>query len=73
MKVLFERGRNSGIYIIEDNNIFYLVNLKLKTLTKAKPENTPDMFLEFGYFYDVENVSDEEYKIINEICDKKKW
>lgn len=67
MRVLFERGSGSGIYIIEDNNIYYLVNLKHETLSKAEPENMPDMFLKFGYFEYVESVSIEEYEEINKI------
>lgn len=67
MRVLFERGSGSRIYIIEENDIYYLVNIGHKTLSKAEPENMPDMFLKFGYFEDVEDVSDEECNKINEI------
>lgn len=67
MRVLFERGSGSGVYIIEENDIYYLVNMGHKTLSKAEPKNMPDMFLKFGYFEDVENLSDEEYEKINEI------
>ena len=56
IKVLFTRGE--GIYIVQRDNLFYLVNLE----TKRKPfvSEFVDSFLKFGYFTDAGEIDEKE-------------
>ena len=47
IKVLFSRG--DGVYVIELDDGFYLVNLESGTISERK--KYIDSFLKFGYFY----------------------
>lgn len=60
IKVLFTRGE--GIYIVQKDKLFYLVNLG----TKNKPfvSEFVDSFLKFGYFTEVNSVSEKELHAI---------
>lgn len=60
IKVLFTRGE--GIYIVQKDKLFYLVNLG----TKSKPfvSEFVDSFLKFGYFTEVNSVSEKELHAI---------
>ena len=63
IKVLFTRGE--GIYIVQKENLFYLVN----TDTKNKPfvSEFIDSFLKFGYFTEVDGIDDKELIAIEAI------
>ena len=56
VKVLFTRGE--GIYIVEKDNLFYLVNLE--TNNKPFVSEFVDYFLKFGYFTEVEEIDEKE-------------
>jgi hypothetical protein len=43
-------SRDDEIHIVEHEGKYYLINLMLKTVEKADPQNIPDQFLKFGYF-----------------------
>lgn len=59
MNIVAERGKNSGIFIVEYNQEYYLVNIVKGIYAKASPPNIPDQFLRFGYFYPVKRVKAE--------------
>lgn len=55
MKILFER--EGGAYIVEQGEKFYLVNAGTGRVEVADPPDTPAMFLKWGYFDAVKEVS----------------
>ena len=56
VKVLFTRGE--GIYIVEKDNLFYLVNLG--TNNKPFVSEFVDSFLKFGYFTEANEIGEKE-------------
>ena len=60
VKVLFTRGE--GIYIVEKDNLFYLVNLE--TNNKPFVSEFVDSFLKFGYFTEVDEIDEKELHFI---------
>lgn len=56
IKVLFTRGE--GIYIVQKDNLFYLVNLE--TNNKPFVSEFVDSFLKFGYFTEVDEIDGKE-------------
>lgn len=56
MNIVAERGRKSGIFLVEHNEEYYLVNLGRRIYIRSKH---PDKFLRFGYFYPVKRVKAE--------------
>ena len=60
IKVLFTRG--DGIYIVQKNNLFYLVNLE--TNNKPFVSESVDTFLKFGYFTEVGGIDNKELFLI---------
>ena len=63
IKVLFTRGE--GIYIVQKNNLFYLVNLE--TNNKPFVSKFVDSFFKFGYFAEVDEIDDKELLAIEAI------
>ena len=63
IKVLFTRGE--GIYIVQKDNLFYLVNLE--TNNKPFVSEFVDSFLKFGYFIEVDEIDDKELLAIEAI------
>ena len=63
VKVLFTRGE--GIYIVEKDNLFYLVNLE--TNNKPFVSEFVDSFLKSGYFTEVDEIDDKELLAIEAI------
>jgi hypothetical protein len=60
IKVLFARGE--GVYIVQKDNLFYLVNLK--TNNKPFVSEFVDSFLKFGYFTEVGEIDKKELFLI---------
>lgn len=56
MNIVARRGRKSGIFLVEHNEEYYLVNLGRRIYIRSK---YPDKFLRFGYFYPVKKVKAE--------------
>ena len=56
IKVLFTRGE--GVYIVEKDNLFYLMNLE--TNNKPFVSEFIDSFLKFGYFTEVDEIDEKE-------------
>ena len=56
IKVLFTRGE--GVYIVEKDNLFYLMNLE--TNNKPFVSEFIDPFLKFGYFTEVDEIDEKE-------------
>ena len=63
IKVLFTRGE--GIYIVQKDNLFYLVNLE--TNNKPFVNKFVDSFLKFGYFTEVDEIDDKELLAVEAI------
>ena len=63
VKVLFTRGE--GIYIVEKEGLFYLINLE----TKNKPfvSEFVDSFLKFGYFTKADEIEEKELLAIEKM------
>ena len=67
IKVLFTRGE--GIYVVQKNDLFYLVNLQ----TKNKPfvSEFIDSFLKFGYFTQVNEIGEKEFLAIKALLSQQ--
>ena len=67
IKVLFTRGE--GIYIVQKDTLFYLVNLE----TKNKPfvSEFVDSFLKFGYFTQVNDIAQKELLAIEALLSQQ--
>ena len=67
IKVLFTRGE--GIYVVQKNDLFYLVNLQ----TKNKPfvSEFIDSFLKFGYFTQVNEIGEKEFLAITALLSQQ--
>lgn len=63
LKVLFTRGE--GCYIVQKNELFYLVNLD----TDIKPfaSEFVDSFLKFGYFEEVNDIDKNDLLAIKRL------
>lgn len=63
LKVLFTRGE--GCYIVQKNELFYLVNLD----TDIKPfaSEFVDSFLKFGYFEEVNDIDENDLLAIKRL------
>lgn len=62
--------RDGGTYIVEKDGKYYLVNVFTQNVTLAKPSNGPGMFLKFGYFEDVDEISVADKNSIIEALEK---
>ena len=60
IQVLFSRG--DGCYIIQKDNLFYLINLGCEDIPIVKKH--PDSFLKFGYFREVTEIDEKELHAI---------
>lgn len=67
IKVLYTRG--DGIYVVQKDNYFYLVNLQLKT--KSPKKEYVESFLKFGYFEEVKTVDGKTLNDIKLLLDKE--
>ena len=63
IKVLFSRG--DGIYVIELDSGFYLVNLASGIISERK--DCIDSFLKFGYFYPIDKIEESVMNSIKEL------
>ena len=63
IKVLFSRG--DGVYVIELDDGFYLVNLESEIISERK--EYIDSFLKFGYFYTIDKIDAKEMDSIKEL------
>ena len=63
IKVLF--SRDDGVYVIEIDNGFYLVNLESETISERK--DCIDSFLKFGYFYPIDVIEESTISSIKEL------
>ena len=66
IKVLFARG--DRCYIVQDGNLFYLVDLDCEHEPIVKKH--PESFLKFGYFYPANEIDEKELQAINKIIDR---
>ena len=63
IKVLFSRG--DGVYVIELDDGFYLVNLESGTISERK--EYIDSFLKFGCFYPLDKIEESVMNSIKEL------
>ena len=56
IEILFTRGE--GVYIVEKDNLFYLMNLE--TNNKPFVSEFIESFLKFGYFTEVDEIDEKE-------------
>lgn len=69
IKVLFSRG--DGVYVIELDDGFYLINLESGTISERK--KYIDSFLKFGYFYPIDKIEASEMESIKELFASQRY
>lgn len=70
MEVKFKRI-GQDVFIVEYLKKYYLVDIIKNKNIKAKPSNSPQMFLKQGYFEKVESVSIAKIEKIRDIITNK--
>lgn len=69
MKIEYQRGPNT--FIIKDGGNYYLIDIQKEVIREARPNNSPDMFLKFGYFEEPGKISKETEERIQTVYKQK--